>query len=393
MGNKDENICHPNAVRVLFVNNHGFMGGTERMILLLMDGLKDGSRYCPALVAPPGELTSEAIAHGIASDVFPFARICRSNDPRKWMSSINTFYQGICFVGRIIAHRNISVVHSSSLKSAVMAGIAARIQNTPSLFHVHDYLPAGRLRPLLINTAFWLADGIVANSYSVANIVPAKYQYKTTVVYNKVTIQQEVSAGARIRRRKNLGISNKQLLIGYVGRLHPEKGVEVLLNGFSSVARTNSKAKLWIIGDVTDGDLAYRKSLIQMAERLEIENKTTFWGWRKDAQELMQCLDALVVPSWKEPFGLVTVEAMLLGIPVVATATGGTLEIIDDNITGLLFDPGDSRQLAEKCLEVISDPEKANRMIRLAKSEVERKFGAENYIDGVQKVYVSLAGK
>jgi len=84
---------------------------------------------------------------------------------------------------------------------------------------------------------------------------------------------------------------------------------------------------------------------------------------------------------------------MMLGIPVAATASGGTLEIIEENKTGLLFPPGDSRQLAEKCLEIISDPERTNRMTSLAKSEVERKFSADKYIGGVQRVYDSLAGK
>jgi len=150
---------------------------------------------------------------------------------------------------------------------------------------------------------------------------------------------------------------------------------------------------LWIVGGTMPGEEKYRKQLEEYAAKLGVSDKVLFFGWRNDATELMACFDLLVVPSKKEPFGRVTVEAMMLGIPVVATASGGTLEIIENNKTGLLFDSGDSRQLAEKCLEIISDPEKTNRMTHQAKSEVERKFSAENYIGGVQKVYASLAGK
>lgn len=380
-------------MNILFINHMGFLGGGEKSMLALMDGLRAAGNDSIALLAPEGELMARAREKGYRTFSFEFGQIRRSYNPAVWLKGLLEVITGIRRMERVIRDNQISLVHANSLKAAIMGGLAARRAKRPMVFHTRDYLSAGLFGKPLVGLAYHLAARIIVNSRSVSQLYGSDPGNKVRVIYNYVNVPERLAPERINEIRDKNGSSRKTFLIGYVGRLHPDKDIETLLEGHRIVLGSIPEARLWIVGGAMPGEEDYRRSLEQYTEKLGLSGKVVFFGWRKDALELMACLDLLVVPSQKEPFGRVTVEAMMLGIPVAATASGGTLEIIEENKTGLLFHPGDSRQLAEKCLEIISDPERTNRMTSLAKSEVERKFSADKYIGGVQRVYDSLAGK
>lgn len=380
-------------MNILFINHMGFMGGGERSMLALMDGLKQTGKYTVCLMAPEGELLESARNKGHQAFPFDFGRIRRSYNPLVWLKGLVGLIRGIDVLKNVINSKDIELVHANSLKAAIMGGLAARRAKRPMVFHTRDFLSAGLFGRPLIDAAYKLAARIIVNSKSVARVYGSDSPQKVTVVYNYVKPLEKLTPEMRKKIRAEKELSEKQPLIGYVGRLHTDKDIETLLDGFKVVLGSIPNARLWIVGGAMPGEEKYQHLLERYSYKLGISGKAVFWGWRDDATKLMGCFDVLVVPSKKEPFGRVTVEAMMLGVPVVATASGGTLEIIEDNRTGLLFNPGDSRQMAHKCIELLNDPKKASRMTSLAKNEVERKFNIKKYIGGVQDVYDSLAGK
>jgi L-malate glycosyltransferase len=380
-------------MNILFINHMGFLGGGEKSMLALMDGLRKAGNDSIVLLAPNGELTESAREKGYRTFPFEFGQIRRSYDPAAWLKGLLELITGVQRMERVIRDNQINLVHANSLKAAIMGGLAARRAKRPMVFHTRDYLSAGLFGKPLVGLAYRLAARIIVNSRSVSQLYGSDPGQKVRVVYNYVNAPAQLPPERRNEIRAKNGSSRKTFLIGYVGRLHPDKDIETLLEGHRILLGSVPEARLWVVGGAMPGEEDYRCRLERYAGKLGLSEKVVFFGWRKDALELMACFDLLAVPSKKEPFGRVTVEAMLLGIPVVATATGGTLEIINDDLTGLLFTPGDSRQLAQKCLMTLNDPEKTGRMTGLARAEVERKFSAEKYIGGVQKVYESLAGK
>jgi glycosyltransferase involved in cell wall biosynthesis len=380
-------------MNILFINHMGFLGGGEKSMLTLMQGLRDKASHQVYLLAQPGELINQAREQGFPVFEYSFSGIRRTLNPVDWIRGLIKLGTGISNIREIISGKGIEIVHANSLKAAIMGGRAARQAGARLVFHTRDFLPAGIWRGALIGWAYRLSDRIIVNSKSVAQVYGKDPGGKVSVVYNYVEppkIQADKAPGNV--RAENECPANAPL-IGYSGRLHPAKGLETLFMGFSHILNVLPGARLWIVGGAMPGEEQYPERLKTTAREMGIAGSVKFFGWRDDALEIMSCFDVLAVPSQKEPFGRVTVEAMMLGIPVVATASGGTLEIIENNKTGLLFDPGDSRQLADKCVEITTDPEKTNKMTRLAKSEVGLKFSAENYIGGVQRVYDSLAGK
>jgi glycosyltransferase involved in cell wall biosynthesis len=189
--------------------------------------------------------------------------------------------------------------------------------------------------------------------------------------------------------RVALGLPRDKRLICFVGNLFPVKGVEFLLNAVSKLDR--SEVVLYLLGD---GYL--RVGLIELAKELGIGNICHFMGQRQH-QEIpiwLSAADCLVLPSLSEGLPTVISEAMMCGVPVVATAVGGTPEIIRHRETGLLVPPKDSRALVQAIIEVLTNQELANSMRQKALIEAQSNFSWERNAHQTLDVYrIAVAHK
>jgi glycosyltransferase involved in cell wall biosynthesis len=164
----------------------------------------------------------------------------------------------------------------------------------------------------------------------------------------------ERPTSARIRAiRAELAIPVDAPLIVTVARLAPEKGIVDLLEATPLIHQAVPGVHLVIAGE---GEL--RNSLVELAGRLGVANRVHFTGFRADVSDLIGSSDVMVLPSPAEPFGLVLLEAMSVGCPVVAVAAGGPLEIVDDGRTGRLVPAFDPSALAKAISEVLTDPDR-----------------------------------
>jgi glycosyltransferase involved in cell wall biosynthesis len=146
-------------------------------------------------------------------------------------------------------------------------------------------------------------------------------------------------------------------IVGNVGRLHPHKNQALFLRAAASVLSGNRYVKF-----VIDGDGPLRSPLQTLAQELNLSDHLIFTGWSPDVYALMSTLDIFVLSSVTECAPTVVLEAMGLGVPVIATAVGGVPDIIDHGRTGLLVPSGDDRCLAEAILHLLRHPEEARRI-------------------------------
>jgi glycosyltransferase involved in cell wall biosynthesis len=196
---------------------------------------------------------------------------------------------------------------------------------------------------------------------------------RVQVVYNGTEIPEEERAG-RASLRDELGIAADDLAIGAVGRLAPEKGMDVLVRAFQQIVRSEPRARLVLVGDGPE-----RGNLEKLARTAGVSDRVAFLGWRDDAVRLNAAFDVAAVPSvWDEPFGLVVVEAMAAGIPVVASAVGGIPEIIEPGSTGWLVSPGDPDALADALIAALRDPARREAMGREARRQAGERFSMES---------------
>jgi glycogen(starch) synthase len=153
-------------------------------------------------------------------------------------------------------------------------------------------------------------------------------------------------------------------LILFAGRLEFEKGVQTALDALARIERAAPGVGLVIAGDGT-----YRSVLEDRAAELGLDGRVRFEGFVDESRlrSLYRSADLAVIPSLYEPFGLVTLEAMASGTPVVAANTGGLREIVDHDVSGLLFPPGDANELAAAAVRILRDPELGGRLAREAR--------------------------
>lgn len=180
------------------------------------------------------------------------------------------------------------------------------------------------------------------------------------------------------------GVHPDEKLVLCVGRLVPQKGIEYLIRAVSRIAERYPEAKFIIVGE---GWL--RGHLEYIARSTGHQWKITFTGWVPD-QELIALLnsaDALVVPSIYEPFGIVALEGMAAGVPVVASDVGGLAEIVEHEHTGILAYSRSPESIAWAVGRVLSDPDHSKEMVQNAQEMVQKTYSWEAIAMKTAKIY------
>jgi glycosyltransferase involved in cell wall biosynthesis len=184
---------------------------------------------------------------------------------------------------------------------------------------------------------------------------------------------------AKIRNRHNVA---DRFLILVVAHLIPEKGVDVVLKAMEVLP---THVVLWIVGEGVERD-----SLEAMTRQFNLKERVVFWGLQENVEPYMQAADCFVCPSiWKEAAGLVNLEALACGLPVVASAVGGIPEFIDEGKTGLLFPAGDHTALAERITQFLTVPMLSHVMGEQARSTAVDHFSVEGKLEELLKLYVA----
>ena len=193
-------------------------------------------------------------------------------------------------------------------------------------------------------------------------------------------------SGAVVRRE--FGADNGSPIVGMVGRVVPWKGCDEFIMAAKTVTAEFPDARFVIVGECPDQK--YYERLLRMIRNLDMNDHIIFTGLRTDMPQVYAALDMFLLPSWEEPFGRSTLEAMAAGKPIAGTDCGGTHEQIIDNVTGFLVPPCAPDALAETTIRMLRDPEKACRMGAAARERVLAAFSIESQTRQVEQLYRSL---
>jgi glycosyltransferase involved in cell wall biosynthesis len=241
-----------------------------------------------------------------------------------------------------------------------------------------------------------LSQRIIVTSEPIAAMYGPKSQWPAQLVRVSNGIEVDrFSPGDGSRVRADLHVGPDDVLVGIVCRLDPWKGVDTFLEAAARVAAREPRGVVAVVGGPIIGQESYEAVLHAKARGLGIADRVRFTSWRykPDAMpDVHRALDILVLASLEpEPFGLVVLEAMATGKPVVATAHGGPLEIIEDGRSGDLVPPGDPEALAEALMALIHDSARRARVGVLARERVIAHYTASQYVAGVEAIYRELA--
>ena len=175
--------------------------------------------------------------------------------------------------------------------------------------------------------------------------------------------------------RNELNLNQNSLILGVLGRFGPGKRQDFVVGAFAEIAKANTKIELLIVGESTKNEGSeYEDYVKKLANDLNLVEKVHFRPFMDEVGVFFRAIDLFVLPSEGETYGMVTLEAMAMGIPVIATNTGGTPEILKNGELGTLFSPEDEPEFVNKVIQLFDDPdnmkERAGRAIR----EVENKY-------------------
>lgn len=180
-------------------------------------------------------------------------------------------------------------------------------------------------------------------------------------------------------------LPEKYKKIGYIGRLSPEKGVDILVDAIPVVVKANPDF-VFVIAGTGEQENSLKKRVMKEG----LDKFVIFLGYRNDAQNIIKQMDAIVLPSYTEGLPLTPLEAFAQGKPVVATSAGGTVEIVEDNVNGMIVPIGDSNALAAAILKIFESQDKYEKMSIMALKSFEEKFSYNTFEDKIIKFYKNM---
>ena len=244
---------------------------------------------------------------------------------------------------------------------------------------------------LIHRWVFAQASTIIAVSHAVEQMVTKSglvADDKIVTIHNGIDIDK-FSQASPGNVRCELHTPAETKLIGIIGHVSEHKGQDVLIKSMPSIIEKDPSVRCVIVGgDFKDG--VYVQELKALAKSLGVDEKVHFLGQRSDIPHLMKDLDVFVLASQEEPFGLVLVEAMAAGVPVIATNRGGPGEIIEEEISGLLVPYGDIDQHSRMILKILSNQALADRLIKQAHQRGRSFFSVDIMMERLIRVYESL---
>ena len=216
-----------------------------------------------------------------------------------------------------------------------------------------------------------------------------------SVIYNGLPIDAPPTAEEKTAAKKHLGLCAEKITIGFVGQINEHKGVEDLINAWSLlrqwIPELESRFQLVIVGDDLQNQSRYRKNMESLASKLGLS--ILFAGYQENTKLWFRAFDISTVPSHREPFGLVTIEAMAEKNAVIGSRVGGIQEIISHEETGLLINSRDPSQLARSLQTVMLDSKKRARLAENGRLRCEQHFSIDATVSNVCRVYADLLGR
>jgi glycosyltransferase involved in cell wall biosynthesis len=380
-------------MRVLYVDHTAAVSGAERSLLALLAALPP--EVSPLLACPAGPLAQRASALGVPSlGITGTEASLRVSSPAT-AGAVLDMGRSAVQIARLAASRQVDVLHANSIRAGMLAAVAGRLARRPVVAHIRDTLPPGTVARVSQGLIARGAQTVVANStFTAQAFTAATGRDDVLVLSNPVDVD-----GIAARRlepaqaRARLDLPADALVLGVIGQITPWKGQEEAVRATTALVAAGRPAHLLVVGEAKFleattryDNRAYLARLQELAGDPAVSGRVHFVGEREDVPEILSALDALLVPSWEEPFGRVVVEGMAAGIPVVATGEGGPAEIIDDGVTGLLVPSRDPAALAAAVQRLVDEPALAGELAA-AGAEAARRFRPAGHAEALVAIY------
>lgn len=382
-------------IRIAYVNHTGAVSGAEVVLMNMVRGL-NRCVYEPVAICPPeSDLARLLQSENIECLPLPPVQARFTWHPVKLWKSVISFTRTIFALRHALRRLNPEIIHANSLRAGIAVSLACVASRRKIVWHVHDNLPRHPLSTVIRMTALVLRPKrIIAVSHATAKAFrgPFSFTGKLLTVHNGVDLRRFPLKGSnRGAIRTALGMHRDAFLVCAVGQICARKGLLELIEAFITAHAEAPHMHLMIAGSVVfEHEQPYFEQLRKAAAGPSIAGSVSFIGQVQDVSRLLQAADLLVLNSREEPFGLVLIEAMSSGTPVLAARTGGIPEIVQDGDNGWLIDKADTAALAQKLLELSKSEEILKRVAWRAHNATCPQFSVERFQARIEDCYADL---
>lgn len=369
----------PPVTRLLIIGHDAGLSGAERSLLEIIDRL-DRTEFEPVVLVPCSgpfvrELRRRSVeCHcGLVQRWVHYAQAASAHSPRlrhllrqpllRTAFSLLTLPVRLVGLAAFARIKGIGLVYSNTI-TILDGALLARLIKRPHVWHLREAV-AGNADLYWPWSATWLphfiqrnATRVIVNSHALRKQLFAKEPAENITV-----IPNGIDPANFAESDKGIAPSEQEKQRGphtaIIGRLNPRKGITVYLEALVHIVRKYPGSRHFVVGE---GSPEYLDFLQRETQRLELIDHIRFTGFRSDIPEMLGDLDVVVNASFQEPFGRTLIEAMAMGIPVIATRSGGPEEIIEDGVNGLLVDAGDALALADGMEKLMRTPSLARTL-------------------------------
>jgi sugar transferase (PEP-CTERM/EpsH1 system associated) len=352
------------------------IGGLERIVVTLMEGV-DQREFTSSVygIAGGGELMREMESKGFEVRVLAKGAGLAPLIPFRLAS--------------LFKKDHVDVVHCHNFGAFAYGAVAGRMAGVRGIV----YTAHGPVFPSRPRQAFFqrlpLADRVVTVSEFLrrgaveeTGLDPSRViTIRNGIDYSRYAKKDPSISTAK---RVEIGAKERDVVIGVVARLSPEKDHHTLIEAFARVVGGRPESRLVVVGD---GELM--PSLRERCAALGIERSVIFLGSRTDVPDLLATFDVFAISSREEGLGITILEAMAAGVPVIATSVGGIPEIIEHGVAGITVPPGDPSVFADAIEWVLSHKAAAEEMAAKARDRIRDGFGIDRMIEAYEDLYRS----
>ena len=369
------------GIRVLYIHGVAQIGGAERELLTWLKVL-DRTRFHPYIVCP----SDGPLAFELSELEIPHISLYLP----AWRKLLQVLYRPMAILRlvRVMQRWNIDVLHVNDYWWAPIGVLASRLRGCPCLVHVRQEIETRKVKQ------YWLdkSSMVLPVSESIGNVIrdtgisEEKVQVLLSGISKKAAEPSPPSRETSAILKKITG----QPIIGTVANLFPRKGLEYLVQAVGNLKESFDNILLVIVGT---GDAQYESQLRKQIQDLNLTQHVLFTEFQEYPELFVSQFDVFVLPSIQEGFGIVLLEAMALGKPIVASHVGGIPEIVQHEKTGILVKAADVEELSKGVLTLLNDPNKRRKMGEQAQKRAAEYFSVERMMERLYGLYEDVLAK
>jgi len=365
-----------------------FAGAEKVSLTFLRNVNREKFDIQPILLVRPWDKDNLFIKHMKEIDYYPYTipvAIKPPSDGRDYFRvarCVLSLYQ-------ILTRESFDLVHSHGYFADIIATIVCKYTSIPHLATCHGFI-SNNVKLKIYNRLNIVALQFCEKIITVSSEI-MKYlvkcgidKSKVVVIQNAIERQEWKKDFARIRleKRKSLVLDQDVLIIGYVGRLSEEKGIQYLIKAATVLKEMNGKFVIIILGDGPK-----RCEFENLARSLGLQKELKFIGFVTDVESWLTVLDIFVLPSLTEGTPMALLEAMAMGIPVIASAVGGVPDVVESGVNGYLVSPGDYRELGKKMMLLMNNHALRVKMSKEAINKINKEFDVKHWCEKIELQY------